>query len=417
MYAALLCLMLAVGQEFPDTLVVCPAEFRPAIDEWLQYRTEQGHRFEIVVPPEDATKLQAAIRRAAIGGNLKFVVLMGDVPGTEDAKYRRGATVPTNHLAAKVNTRWGSEPTIATDIPFADLDGDGRPDLAIGRIPADTPAELRQALRKVIRYESESDDGEWQRRLDVVAGIGGFGALADTLIEAAGRQVFMQAVPKQYELRHSSAKTASPKANTFRETVRGRLEEGSLAWIYLGHGMPTELDRVATNDGPRPILSADEVGDVRCQQCRSLAVLVACYTGAFDARSECLAEELALASEGPAVAIAATRVTMPYGNTVFGYELLRACFHDRPTSLGEAMRLAQCRTLEATESDPLRPSLDSFAQGLSPAPVDLESERREHVLMYHLFGDPLLRLRLASTEAPSVAPMPMPLVGAAVISE
>jgi hypothetical protein len=90
---------------------------------------------------------------------------------------------------------------------------------------------------------------------------------------------------------------------------------------------------------------------------------------------------------------------MPYGNTVLGYELLRACFQDRPTSLGEALRLAQCRTLTAIEQDKLRPSLDSLAQGLSPSPVDLAAERREHVLMYHLFGDPLLRLRLATDEA------------------
>jgi hypothetical protein len=145
-------------------------------------------------------------------------------------------------------------------------------------------------------------------------------------------------------------------------------------------------------------MSVADVANIDCQQCRPLAVLVACYTGAFDARQDSLAEELALADKGPVAVIAATRVTMPYGNTVFGYELLRACFRDRPASLGEALRLARCRTLSANEDDTFRPPLDSVAQGVSPPPVDLATERREHVWMYHLFGDPLLRLRLAPVD-------------------
>jgi hypothetical protein len=215
-------------------------------------------------------------------------------------------------------------------------------------------------------------------------------------------------------MRLTSAKAARLQSNDFRETVCNHLNEGSLAWIYLGHGLPTELDHVHTSNGYLPILSVDEVAQVRCQQCRPLAVLVACYTGAFDARCECLAEELALAEEGPIAVVAATRVTMPYGNTVFGYELLRACFHDRPTSMGEAMRLAQCRTLSAKNGDTFRPSLDSLAQGLSPSQVDLAAELREHVHMYHLFGDPLLRLRLAPANAAPAEKLAAPVVGAAI---
>lgn len=395
MYVAFITVMLAASPAAPDVLVVCPDEFRAALDVWTEYRRGQGHQILVITPPKNPAELQAETRRVAGLGRLKCLVLVGDVAGTEDARYARaGACIPTNHVAAKINMRWGSTPTIATDVPYTDVDSDGQPDLIVGRIPADSPDELSHVIQKVIRYERESRDGAWQQRLDVVAGIGGFGTIADSLIEAAGQQVFQQAVPTGYEIRHTSAKTASLLSNDFRETACNHLKEGSLAWIYLGHGMPTELDRVPTSNGKLPIFSVREVAQLRCQECRPLAVLVACYTGAFDARSECLAEELTLAEEGPIAVIAATRVTMPYGNTVFGYELLRACFHDRPASLGEAMRLAQCRTLSAREGDTFRPSLDSLAQGLSPPPVDLPAERREHVLMYHLFGDPLLRLRL-----------------------
>jgi hypothetical protein len=400
-----------------DTLVVCPVEFRQALAPWVEYRRGQGHEIAVVAPSTSSTSLRAQVKRLSVGGGLKCLVLVGDVADGSVPASAISAAIPTNHIEAKINTRWGSTPTIASDVPYTDLDDDGTPELTIGRIPANSPDELGRVVAKIIRYERESQDGDWQRRLDIVAGIGGFGALADGLIEAAGRQVFQQAVPTGYELRHTSAKSANAESNLFRETACKHLNEGSLAWVYLGHGLPTELDRVPTPIGLMPILSVDDVPQVKCDQCRPLAVLVACYTGAFDGRRECLAEELVLSESGPVAVIAATRVTMPYGNTVFGYELLRACFNDRPTSLGEVLRLAQCRALTAVKEDRFRPSLDSLAQGLSPPPVDLAAERREHVMMYHLLGDPLLRLRLAPPTASATVKVPPPIVGTTAISK
>jgi Peptidase family C25 len=125
-----------------------------------------------------------------------------------------------------------------------------------------------------------------------------------------------------------------------------------------------------------------------------LAVLVACYTGAFDASADCLGEELVLADHGPVAVIAATRVTMPYGNTVLGCELLRACFGTRQPAIGDVVRLAQRRTLEKPAAgDVLRISLDSLAENLAATSNDLAAERREHVWMYQLLGDPLIELR------------------------
>jgi hypothetical protein len=86
-----------------------------------------------------------------------------------------------------------------------------------------------------------------------------------------------------------------------------------------------------------------------------------------------------------------------------GCELLRACFQDRPVAVGDVLRLAQRRVLAPMQKDqsikdPLRATLDGMAVLLSPPPGDLAAERREHVLMYQLIGDPLLRLRLPTIE-------------------
>jgi hypothetical protein len=123
-----------------------------------------------------------------------------------------------------------------------------------------------------------------------------------------------------------------------------------------------------------------------------LAVLMACFTGAFDAPVECLAERLLVQPGGPVAVLAATRVSMPYGNTVLGYELLRATFTGHEETLGRTFLQAQRAALNERAYDTTRKSLDQLALGLSPQPVDLVAERREHVQMYHLLGDPLMKM-------------------------
>jgi hypothetical protein len=410
----------APTRESPDTLVVCPAEFQPALAEWESHRRGQGHEILVVRPPTTADQLKATISDVAASGRLKYVVLIGDVaprgqvstssarvePATKFASSSNVLTtaVPINYELAKINIRWGYEPTIATDIPYADVDGDGLPDLAIGRIPADSAKELNAVMRKVLHYERETSSGNWDRRLNIIAGTGGFGHVADAIIEAAGRQVIQQAVPAGYDIRHTftrSANTKGQRLDAFAENIRKQLCEDSFAWIYLGHGLPGELAPVPTPHGPEPLLTVRDVSRIRCGVHSPLAVLIACYTGAMDAPRDCLAEELLLSDRGPLAVIAATRVTMPYGNTVFGHELLRACFVEPAPTLGDILRVAERNTLKPPGGEQLRESLDSMAVGLSPPPVDLAAERREHVLMYHLYGDPLLRLRRGDT--PSVA--------------
>jgi hypothetical protein len=397
----------------PDTLVVCPGEFRTALAEWETYRSAQGHVISVIEPPQNATALKVVIREAARSKNLKYLVLIGDEASATRASHTKRVslaptartTIPTNYVTAKVNVRWRSTPEIPSDTPFADCDGDGTPDLAVGRIPAHSAGELATVIRKVICYEQQTDHGAWEKSLNIVSGSGGFGATTDALIAAAGRQVFQQTVPAEFALHHLAC-SETADGQTPRDIglqARSRLNEGGLAWIYLGHGRPTDLVGVITANGNRSILSTTDVPELHCGPHNPLAVLIACYSGAMDAPQGCLGEELLLAAEGPVAVIAATRVTMPYGNTVFGYELSRACFQDRPASLGDVLRLAQQRALKPTANDQMRSSLDAIASCLSPAPVDLESERREHVFMYHLIGDPLLRLHLPKTRVAQAA--------------
>jgi hypothetical protein len=77
---------------------------------------------------------------------------------------------------------------------------------------------------------------------------------------------------------------------------------------------------------------------------------------------------------------------------------------EQPAAIGDVLRLAQRRTLEKPAADDaLRISLDSLAESVSPLPVDLSTERTEHVWMYHLLGDPLVQLRRPPATPPTAA--------------
>jgi hypothetical protein len=348
---------------------------------------------------------------------LAFLVVIGDAPAEGAPASAIDSRTPTNFVAAKVNRRWGSEPTIATDLPFVDFDDDSAADLAVGRIPADSPEELAAIVRKILRYERQTQSQPWDRRITAVAGAGGFGPMVDAMIESAGQMILTEAMPAGYQVELTRTKpparvpmlaaAAAPAAflqatDHHPPSVRQQFSDGCLAWVYLGHGERTMLDPVAGPKGPMPLLSIDDVPDLQSGGRCPLALLMTCHVGAFDAGPDCLAERLLLSEEGPVAVIAATRVSMPYGNTVFGYEFLRASLTDRPATLGAAFSLAQRRTLSARTDDAMRASLDNIAKSLSPLlhqgktpwrPEDLAAERREHVAMYHLLGDPLLGWR------------------------
>jgi hypothetical protein len=195
-----------------------------------------------------------------------------------------------------------------------------------------------------------------------------------------------------------------------------KIDEGSLLWVYMGHGYTTALDYV---DGdyfgqmPKSILSVDDVPKLRGGARCPVAMFVTCLAGRCDGPEDGLAEELVLAEEGPVSVLAATSVPMPYGNTVFSYEFLRASLGDRPATLGRAFLFAQKRTLADGGVDPMRRSIETMALGLCPIlptagerwqAKDLVTERREHVAMYHLLGDPLLRWRRPRPMKLSVVP-------------
>ena len=395
MTATLLAILCATLTSDPvDTVVVCPAEFRQALAPWVAHREAQGHHLAMVSNLLDPRELRGEIRRLATPA-LRYLVLVGDAEpaGSTDERLRR-RSVPTQHVRAVVNVRFGSEPELATDNWYADLDDDRVPELAVGRLPADSPAELATMVRKIIDYESCSDFGLWRRQVHFVAGLGGWGAVADAVLEAAAKSLITEGVPAPFATTMTYGSWQSPYCpdpRQFARTTLERLNEGSLFWIYIGHGEPRAVDRMYTPGGSYPILTSEDAAQLASRHGATIACFLACYSGAFDQPRDCLGEELLRRPGGPVAVLCGTRVMLPYALAVIGSELLHVAFVDRPETLGEALVAAKRRTM-SPEANGNRAALNSVARAFYPAGADLEAERAEHLDLFTLLGDPLTRL-------------------------
>jgi len=374
-------LLLVASSLAEDILVLAPEEFHPALSAWKTHREKQGYKIKVVTPGEDprATVLR---NRAE---DLRFVLLVGDVK-----------QVPAHVFHAEIIKKWEKDPRVANDNHTADLDGDHVPDVAIGRIPADTAEEAKTMLGKVIAYENDRDFTTWRRRINVVAGVGGFGALQDAAIEAVSTDFLKNNVPPEYDLHVTYAKPVSPfcpPPAKVQEITSRRLDEGALFFVYIGHGWRSGFDRFRFKGERYPIFTEDAAWELESKHGMPIAFLLCCSTGHFDDAPDCIAEVMVKRPKGPIAVIASSRVSMPYGNAPLAKEFLQGLFVARKPTLGEAFLFAKRRLMTADKDDKLRAKIEQMAQLLyEPDPQKRRDERIEHLYLYNLLGDPSLRL-------------------------
>ena len=129
-----------------DTVVVRPAAWAEALQPWKAYREAQGHRIAELDSAADSRTLRAATAQGAAASTepIRYVPLAGDVSAAA------AVHITTCYYDSSAMSQFGGDATIASDNPYADLDGDNVPELAIGRIPADSAEQLKKVLARVM---------------------------------------------------------------------------------------------------------------------------------------------------------------------------------------------------------------------------------------------------------------------------
>ncbi len=224
-----------------------------------------------------------------------------------------------------------------SDHRIADLTGnDGVPEVALGRVPARTNAELAAYVAKVQAFET-ANFNTWKRRsLWIADAVDEGGEFVDDSESLLGL------VPQQLEIERIYVDTLGEAAA--RKQLLDQLNSGALLVNFLGHANLTQLGDSAgllhssdiaslSNAGRTPILSA-----------------LTCALGRFDrVLFDTLSEQLVMAPNGGVVALwAPTGFAFNEDGVRLGEEFLPRVMGGEP--LGDAVRAALAAYLAAGDA-------------------------------------------------------------------
>jgi hypothetical protein len=362
-----------------DWLAACPAPLLEALRPLVEARRAEGLRCEALELDPGAGPAAARERVLArvAAARPRFLLLVGDV-----------GAIPEFVVADAI-----------TDRPYGDLDRDGLPDVAVGRIPAGDPATLSRVVAHLLAYEREAPAGPWRKECALLAGEGGFGPAADAAIEHVFGRAVAEAIHPGYDVELLWASPRSPfcyPPEELGEYVAGRIERGALFMAWVGHGQVQSVDQLSVRqpDGSRrdyPILDVTRVPALRTARA-PVFVAIACYTGRYADAQTSVGEALLLSGQGPVAFLGASEVSHPLCNALLGLALVDELLSGvGPLRLGPALDRARVQLVRPKRQDGLWGVALGMGKLADPS-LNLEREMPRHVDMYNLLGDPATRL-------------------------
>ena len=128
---------------------------------------------------------------------------------------------------------WQGE--VPDDNRYADLDGDGNPELAVGRIPVNDLDEANAVVDKLVTYNENVRTDYWQRRAVFIAdhdpAVGDFAAFSNEIIS--------DTMPNDLIIERIYRTITHPEAEDVRNAITESINRGSWMVQYAGHGSPT----------------------------------------------------------------------------------------------------------------------------------------------------------------------------------
>ncbi len=280
----------------------------------------------------------------------RYVVLLGDATYDYKNYLRTGVSNQVPPLMVKTSYLWTtSDPT------YGAVNGeDLLPDLAIGRLPAATVDEARAMVEKIVAYETGdvSLEGTTVLVADNADRAGNFEGDAEELASGvlAGRDL--------RKIYLSELGTAAARA-----AILDSFDEGASLMSFLGHG---GIHLWASEN----LFNIWQVGSLSAQSQQPLLLTMNCLNGYYHfPYFNSLSEELLKADgKGAIAAFSPSGLSLNTPAHVYHQALLQELFNGNHERLGDAVLAAQ----------------EAYA-GTGAFP--------ELLSIYHLLGDPALRLK------------------------
>jgi len=234
-----------------DEIIVAHGNFITAIQTLADRRRDQGLRVRVVdvedvyalfnggvVHPEAIRSFVAHAYANWPGRPPSFLLLVGDgnfnLKGYNPTAY--GEFVPTL-IPPYLEFADPEQGEVPVDSRYGDVDWDNLPEVAVGRIPANSVAQVEGAVDKIIAYESEAS-AAWMDRVLHVADDGedvneGFSQILDDLAQSYLPTVVETHTVYLEDYQASPSKSPNPSATL---ALTQTWSAGGALLSYAGHG-------------------------------------------------------------------------------------------------------------------------------------------------------------------------------------
>jgi hypothetical protein len=341
-----------------DVLYVAPEELRAALAPLVVFRQSQGRRAAVVTTEAiyarwsygavDPEAIRSFLRYDARGWPVRpsAVVLVGDGSSDPLDRTARGALnrnlVPP-YLAAV--DPWLGE--TACDSCYARLDaddprGDTLPDVAIGRLPVKSGAELEALVRKLIAYELAPEGDAWRGRVALVADdadtAGDFAQQSDAL--AALQPATMDIERIYYDPTGARGIASAAEA---RARVRAAFNDGAGIVAYTGHSHQWQWALTDATASDTALLTLYDPDELRNAGRPAIVLALTCLSSAFatPAFSGTTLDERLLLAPGGAIAVwGPTGLGVAHGHEALARGFFGALWGSPPDATLGALTLA-----------------------------------------------------------------------------
>lgn len=333
---------------------------------------------------------------SALGAPPDYLLILGDdqlVPAMRGQQYRWLST---------------QSESFAADPLFSDLDHDGVPEFPVGRIPTNSPAQLRDVVSKIIAYEGRQL-GARDLNLPIWSGTPAYGKLLDETADWLLMSTIDKHLPDWVQ---PWIMTANP-SNTLNawpeeqfKLFNNQIQKGAAFTAMMGHGNTdlflSMIGRMTPSGRHNIVYNNAHAGSLDSPEKLSPPLVIfACDCGNFaDSERPSLAATLMLGRGGPVATIAATTESHPLTNFYSSIALMQS-FHDPGIDrVGDLWFNAQQKAL--TMRKPLIERMLKNVEGTLEVEIDIPKLKRDQLQMYAYLGDPALKIALPQQLAATV---------------
>ena len=388
----------AVADNAGVYLVITRELFKEALDRWANDREKNG--FDVLIHPWKPTPSTKDIKdwigkQVEHRERCRYILIVGDC-GADEEEWDEWH-VPSVPQTSRVNQQIHE---FVTDALYGDLDGDGCPDVPVGRLAVRSTSQLKAQIQKILTYQYQGQPSGWLRAI-VWAGAKGYSSqirlIADALPERLPKWVSLFMIDGDPHSDHSGHLPDQLKI------FLNQISQSPFLSVVASHGSFRSITP-ASYRGKDVFLSVEDVASITSNRPSGAMFLLGCDSGKFDtprSLGPSLSEAFAKHPGGPIGVVAATAGTNPLTNYFFAMAMIDQ-FDQGVDTIGDLMLGIQKklyaqgeRTLaEIAQGNPHAIQLMNAVPGREQNELFVSGKLRREALMYNLLGDPACEMKL-----------------------